>query len=125
MFPQHCWRCVSPFVLKGMNHSTEARLRDGSAPVPDKPALSGVCRGNAPIPLSIPLGVTEYFPTVFARRFPPLEVEIGAGRVQVLVDGLYQVFPDIEGDFIPFPQYSLFALRLSGHGTSCICGAAT
>ena len=30
MFPQHCRQWVSPFVLKGMNDGTEARLPKGS-----------------------------------------------------------------------------------------------
>ena len=77
---------------------------------------SGYCQDNAPIPVSIPLGVIGHFPTVFARRFPQLEVEMGAGRVQVLVDGLYQVFPDLD---------LLFTLHLPAPGTPCIRNVAT
>ena len=50
---------------------------------------------------------------VFARRLPQLEVEIEAGRLQVIVDGLYQVFPDPDRYFMAFPQYFLFTLTRS------------
>ena len=52
----------------------------GPAPHPGNPARSGYCQDNAPIPFSIALGVIGYFPMVFARRSPQLNVGIGAGR---------------------------------------------
>ena len=55
---------------------------------------------------------------VFARRLPQLEVEIEAGRLQVIVDGLYQVFPDPDRYFMAFPQYFLFTLPVPTSVTS-------
>ena len=83
-----------------------------------KPTRSGFCQDNAPIPVSIPLGFIGYFPMVFARRLPQLEVEIEAGRLQVIVDGLYQVFPDPDRYFMAFPQYLLFTLPVPTSVTS-------
>ena len=54
MFPRICRPCVPPSVVEGINHSTEARLPDGSAPVPGKPARPGYCQDNAQIPVSVP-----------------------------------------------------------------------
>ena len=55
---------------------------------------------------------------VFARRLPQLEVEIEAVRLQVIVDGLYQVFPDPDRYFMAFPQYFLFTLPVPTSVTS-------
>ena len=71
-----------------------------------------------PIPVSIPLGVIGYFPMVFSRRLPRLEIPNGADRLRVPVNGLYEVFPDLNGYFMAFLQYFLFTLPVPKSVTS-------
>ena len=83
----------------------------GPDPSTGKPARSGYSQDNAPIPGSIPLRVIGYFPAVFARRLPHLDVEIGVGSLHVLADGLCQVFLDLDRYFMAFPQYLLLTYQ--------------
>ena len=66
-------KCVSPPDAGGMNHGTDARLRDGSGANSRKTGGVRFSPGSCPNSRSIPLGVIGYFPMVFTHRLPQLD----------------------------------------------------
>ena len=114
-----CRSCVFPSGTEGMNHGTESRLPDGSGAMPSVNQLGlDFARTMPQFPFQSPWdssGISRWFLLAGCHNS---KSKLKPDGFQVIVDGLYQVFPDPDRYFMAFPQYLLFTLPVPTSVTS-------